>query len=379
MRPATGPPEGKREQYREEEHDRLRAEFQDYDRLVELICCVELWLEHEYGPSEEPNSPLIYVNRYPPCPTGQGQRGPDFTALFSCGYGLVGEVKSQVTGRDRGLREQLRQIDRYWTTPFAFRASDEAEPSAVPERKDVLLLVPMENLTIALQSMAEARRTGGPDGLAASPVVVGHYPDTGRGPPTHCWWQFRWDDTFGNARFCETSITAPHRTHLNKHFCSGSHLPMRVDRRKHAEHKVAVGVCNDDPPAVYALVNRVWPYICTDFVASLPQAQKQAWVRQRALRAELAAEAVEQTLAAQMPYGAVRRRWITHALDLLVELRWAKKVGSARYALDFRRPRSMGDDLSEYFIDRLATARATDRVQREARKARRSEQLDLPL
>lgn len=368
MPSAEAPQENKIEEYTKQEYDSLRIEFQEYDQLVELVCCIELWLEHNYGPGGTYGARLVYFDRYPPCVSEQGQYGPDFTALFEDGYGLVGEVKRWVHPPGEGLEALLRQLHTYASVDFPLRAQDEPEPSIVPARKDTLLLMPLLNAVEAIGLVGDARNANGELDLAASPVMIGHGPDDRRGPEEYYWWNFKWYDIEGNSRFLAPNVMSPemgdHEGDLNHQFCSADALPMHVEREKHSERKVAISFCSDEPPAIYALVNKVWRYIHTDFVASLSEQEKNRWVRKSRIEAHLSVSEMTDSLSRKMAAGAVRGQWIRTALDLLVEIGWAKKIDGDQYLLDFKKPASMKQE-QKYFMQRLAAKRAKKRVREE--------------
>lgn len=361
--------ESKREAYKTEEYDKLRIQFQEYDELVELVCCIELWLEHNYGTDGVHGPRLIYFDRYPPSVANQGAYGPDFTVLFEDEYGLVGEVKRQVHPPNQGLERLVQQIWMYATTEFAFRVnSDEITPTTVPRRKDVLLIVSIENAVMAIERIEEARVRSNEFQLADDPVIIGHRPDTQRGPEECYWWNFTWHDLEGNCRFSKGNVmgtgASEHEGDLNRRFCGENYLPMRVELDKHGPHKVAVSFCSDEPPPIYALVNKVWPYITLDVAANLEEADKAKWHHENEMDTCVSVARMATVMKPRMPQGAVRGSWIAGALDLLVEIGWAERDSDAHYHLSFTKPQHIRQT-QEYFMGRLAVRRAKRRLDQE--------------
>ena len=283
----------------------LRAEFSNYENAVVLICSLEAWLEHKWGPDGENPGRLVKFDRFPEVDDWT----PDFMVHFNTGYVLWGE--HQTTFRlGEGQEEDIRQIMGYALWKGA------SDSQARGGNHDVIVLVKTHSDDRAAQAIDEARKQAIANGNAPAPVILlGCYPDRGANGE---WYDLKWRSHHNNCRFSSPNATdvagAPD---LNSAIVDVPHCPIRIDK------SVILGsernpLINDCPPPLYTVVRIILPVVnqllSDDERDELRYTGKtQKTVTRRDI------------VSADMFEGTqVRERYIQNGLDLLEKLDLAK-------------------------------------------------------
>lgn len=126
----------------------LQAEYERYDRCVDIVSAVEVWFTKARGLRDT----VVHFERYPTITTGDITATPDFTVLFNDGTACIGELSnlSLEAGSLDSLCAQLGRYDRLDRVPGPDGIL--VEVSAV----DVLLFVPHSEANSAVARMAGA-------------------------------------------------------------------------------------------------------------------------------------------------------------------------------------------------------------------------------
>lgn len=127
------------------EADLLRADYERYDRCVDIVSAVEVWFTKVTGMRDT----VARFERYPTI-SGDIAATPDFTVLFEDDTAYIGELAnlSMQPGSLGSLVEQLDRYDRLEWVPGPDGTLVEVEAA------DVLLFVPHSEANAAVARMA---------------------------------------------------------------------------------------------------------------------------------------------------------------------------------------------------------------------------------
>lgn len=130
------------------EAELLYAEYERYDRCVDIVSAAEVWFTKASGLRDT----VAHFERYPAITAGEILATPDFTVLFTDGTAYVGELSN--LSREAGSLDSLcAQLGRYHRLDRVPGPGGElVEVSAV----DVLLFVPHSEANAAVARMSAA-------------------------------------------------------------------------------------------------------------------------------------------------------------------------------------------------------------------------------
>lgn len=133
----------------------LRREYDDYDRVVDIVSAAEVW----FTKSQTMSPTVRHFERFPRLrhPEDQEPATPDFTVLFNDGTGLVGEISSlglQPESLD-SLANQLGRYERFKQLPSG-SATGGGHMLANVQEIDIVVFVPHRVANACIDRLAGA-------------------------------------------------------------------------------------------------------------------------------------------------------------------------------------------------------------------------------
>ncbi|MBN1458555.1 MAG: hypothetical protein JXA57_03400 [Armatimonadetes bacterium] len=319
--------------------------FSNYEAAVTLVCSLEAWFEHRWGPAGREQAGLLHsFNRF----IEQDGLTPDFEVRFHTPYVIWGDHKRTMQAASTGRDDAANQILRYASRgPRACVSSDNGDPQngnsgprAVPLAFDVVVLVSSENDDAAAEAIESARASllervsaspttaGGKaqeeDRDALAPIIVLGYhrdPDSINGE----WYKIKWRDHHHNSRFSVPNICRDAiEEDLNALLVDAPYHPVPVN-------VPALGLAgrhpliNDTPPPLYTAVRIMLPAI-NDLLSPEEQDELQTFgkIEKTVTTVDLLASA---PVAALSPQPKGLGKWLQAALEFLaMDLKRARKV-----------------------------------------------------
>lgn len=220
------------------EADRLQAEFDLYDKHVDVVSAFE-WL---FTQTRELPVDVVHFERYPAIDDHGITRTPDFTVLFEDGSAIIAEV-ANLAVHENSIEKACRQIGAYAplrTVPGPEGSIEEATGV------DVVLFVPMEAGPRAVNEIISAR------------LHDDDHPYKPDRPP--CIVQFTRDESkymFQRVLDPANGHIAPgeRNPHVEQFLDSGLHIPPRHFQTVKSERRFI----NDPIPALY-LATHLWMF-----------------------------------------------------------------------------------------------------------------------
>ncbi len=302
----------------------LHNEFRAYDKTVDLVSCWEFY----FTKAEPVPSNTLCFDRFPrltPHPeNGSTKKTPDFAALLSDQYGLVGEIKEGFPRDEKSFLTHLSKLKKY-DCPLAFRSGSHNE-TAIPSTHDILLMVPYRDAQEIVNRIAQKLSEGAIQ-FERSLVVFEWVYDSDRD-------EYVFRKVAGQPRDFNDSAV-PQEARLSAHFSQrGATLKISPDKIKTI--KATWQFCNDAPPDIFTLVF-LWTKI---FYHLLDPTQRENWRRRdpnKQLPLDLTIGELTREIERRYPLRWGHwSDWCRSALDTLVAAGLARRFDKDRYTVGFR-------------------------------------------
>jgi hypothetical protein len=336
------------------EAENHQAEYERYDRCVDIVSAVEVWFTKVEGMHET----VAHFERYPTI-TGEIAATPDFTTLFTDDTAYVGELAnlSLQQGSLDSLCEQLGRYDRLDRVPGP--GGELVEVAAV----DILLFVPHSEANAAVARMSGA--IADPD----HPYSPSRFPSV-----------FAWSFDVTRSRYVFTLAGGGQNERPRGHGRRPSleewmSSPMSPDTltglpRHFKEIKVARRFMNDPTPPLY-MATLLWGAVLPSMSGG---------------EGDIATSATELAERLRHDYGRGRASEVARALELLRVAGLATREGEEGWVIAHQSISRHDEDLAVTLINRYksrpsgpVTFAAKERAQnaRDEREANKKLQTDL--
>lgn len=299
-------------------------DFKMYDKAVDIVSCWQFFFTEVQSFAEN----VLWFDRFPrlssPSVPKDQPKTPDFAALMSDAYGIVGDIKSGFPLDDKDFLSHAKRLLKY-DLPLCFKSGAEARV-VVPIQHDILLLIPMRDAQEIVRRIEKMRVAG--DFRIDKNLIA---------------FEWLWDSDQNEYVFRRVAgqtgdfrdSSLPPNIRLSSIFTErGASLKISPDKIKSI--KAAWQFCNDTPPPIYTLVF-LWTKV---FYYLLDASQRQLWRRRdprKVLWIEVSTERLVQEIERRYPIRWGHwTNWARAALDVLVSSGLARKVADDQYVLGYR-------------------------------------------
>jgi hypothetical protein len=337
------------------EAELLHAEYERYDRCVDIVSAAEVWFTKASGLRDT----VAHFERYPTITTGDIVATPDFTVLFTDGTAYIGELSnlSLEAGSLDSLCGQLGRYDRLDRVPGP--EGELVEVTAV----DVLLFVPHSDANSAVARMAAA-------------VADEEHPYSPSRFPSVFAWSF--DATKTRYVFTLASGASNQRPRghgrepsLESWMSSPTSFDTLIGLPKHfREIKVARRFMNDPTPALY-MATLLWGAVLPSMSGG---------------EGDVSTSVTELADRLRHDYGRGKAADVTQALELLRVAGLTTREGEDSWVIAHQPINRHEEDLAATLIDRYksrpsgpVTFGAKERVRKARRERESNKQLQTGL
>jgi len=310
------------------------ANFEQYDRFVEVVSCWEQFLSDKYSSLHDE----FLFDRFPTIePTsGDDFLSPDFSVLFNPEYGVVFFTFHELPRNEAEFEDVLNRLEKY-DQNLLFESSS---GRVCPDNHDIALLISNENSQTAQYRLNEALTAGDLD-LTANLVVLDYrYIDPNVSPK----YRFQRLAMVGD-NFEDEPL--PSHLQISKRFSmdGGGFDSLQLDVFDLHERKATGVLCNKEPNELY-LSSYLWQMVFRD---QLNDSQEIIWQQNttsKIIELEIdARELVEDLNENYIPGGHVREEWLQSTLEYLCNAELAERITEQRYKIKYQ---NLSDKSREY-------------------------------
>lgn len=301
-------------------------EFSVYDQTVDVVSAWQSLLNYAYADE------LTFFDRYPQLPVDaqDDPLTPDFTALFSPKYGIIGEVKRTLPNDQVAFEKELRQLIQY-SNDMSFKASDDGA-RVVPEKHDIMLILFSQTSSFEIANRIQQTMTAKSKefNFKSNLVLMEGFNQTADIVPKYV---FRKIPPPLNNVFRDECLPEEKRFEV---ILGQQYKSFSVTPKQFLDYKVRGVFCNDQPPPLYMAVF-LWTKLLFEM---LDPSEIEMWRRGSLQQIVNLKVNVDDTLnrinEKYLTAECIRRKWISKSLDFLCSANLATRIDHDNFVVKYR-------------------------------------------